>query len=292
VARVRQHALDAALGAQAASRVRWVRTASVAAVAMLGGLGVGLAATQTGRDWIRSLFVPVEETHVAEWTSPDGGTWTRERHGVGPFSAEEKQALADTYAEVYRIKQAGGGRLVGLIENPSPFGGAMTTYLIEYTLSNGGALRIGSGRPQGKQAKNMRIDEIERLRDAGAGQIIRQEPSEMGMGNYLIRFTLSDGQTVDLHALYPPSTREERERMFAEMRDLRVQRHFEVLRAWRAVEEPKWGVFGILRYTLSDGRVVGTTELIPPDLVSDDGRFVVLPETGERTIISAGASPD
>jgi len=42
-------------------------------------------------------------------------------------------------------------------------------------------------------------------------------------------------------------------------------------------EAPEQGVWGILRYTLADGRAVGTFEQLPADVISADGMYVVLP---------------
>jgi len=51
-----------------------------------------------------------------------------------------------------------------------------------------------------------------------------------------------------------------------------------------AIEEPvaaRMGVWGVLRYTLSDGRTVGLMQQVPSHLVADDGSHVTSPETGE-----------
>jgi GAF domain-containing protein len=102
-----------------------------------------------------------------------------------------------------------------------------------------------------------------------------------GLGFYTIRFTLSDGATVDVGAYYPPSTLAEREAIFRELRKLKSQLCFEVIRAWADASNAAGQVWGRLRYTLADGRAVGTTERIPPEVVSEDGRCVILPGAEE-----------
>ena len=285
LAAVRERTL--ALTQQPQTNTRLRRGTWIAALVVLGISTVGLAATETGRALIRRLFVPVEESHKTEWVAPDGELWSRSRGGEA-FTPEEEKQVADEFSEIYQIQQEGGGRLIGLMENASPFGGTMTIYMIEYTLSNGEINRVGSGGPTGKQAENMRLDEITKLRDSGAGEIVSEEPSSTGMGRYVIRFTLSDGETIDLTTAYPPSTREERTRIFAEMWQLKQQRRFNVLNPWHTPEAPEEGVWGILQYTLSDGRTVGTVEHLPAELISEDGQFVVLPGSDERIAIGSG----
>jgi hypothetical protein len=284
LAAVRERTL--ALTQQSHKKIRLRRVTWIAALIVLGVSTVGLAATETGRELIRHLFIPVSESHQTKWISPDGDAWTRTRNDE-PFSPEEKQQVADEFSEIHQIKEAGGGRLTGLMDNPSPFGGSMVVYMIEYTLSSGEITRVGSGPPSGKQAENMRINEIMKLRDSGAGEILSERPSPSGMGLYVIRFTLSDGETIDLTTTYPPSTREERDKIFAEMWQLKQQRRFNVLNPWHTSDAPEEGVWGILQYTLSDGRIVGTVERLPDELISEDGQFVVLPGSDERIVIGS-----
>ena len=94
------------------------RSALVAAVVVLGISGIGLAATETGRDFIRWIFTPVEEIQSTEWEAPDGDVWTQSTGRDQPYSPEEEEAVAKQFAENYASKQAGEGRLVGLIETP------------------------------------------------------------------------------------------------------------------------------------------------------------------------------
>jgi glycerol-3-phosphate dehydrogenase len=152
-----------------------------------------------------------------------------------------------------------------------------------YTLANGQTTRVGSGDLSAPQRANMRIDEILRLRDAGAGEIVSQAESPLGLGRYTIRFTLSDGETVDLHTQYPPSTRRQREAIFAETRDLKTKGRFTV---HKPQVVPGSGVWGILQYTLADGRAVSHYEQVPTDLITSDGRHIVTPGTGELVEIA------
>ena len=241
-----------------------------------GVCGVGLAATETGRNLIRSIFTPVRQQHQVTVTTEDGSTWIR-GGGAGPYSAEEQQLAADQFQEVADLKQAGFGELTGLLEGPEH-----TVYLVKYTLKSGTPVTVGDAGVSEKQAVNMQIDEIRELRDAGAGQVIVQSPGPIGLGAYTIRFTLSD-RVVDLQTWYPPGTREGREAIFAETRRMKEELRFSVVEAGASVEEPEAGVMGTLRYTLSDGRTVGIVEQIPAEAITPDGAYVAVPDTGETT---------
>lgn len=212
------------------------------------------------------------------WTSPDGSQYTLSG-GPGPDSPEEREAVVDTFREIHGIKQAGGGRLVGLREGPGWSGElSRTSYDVEYTLASGETMNMGEGALGRAQKANMRADEIQRLRDNGAGEIISQSESDIGLGRFTIRFTLSDGQTVDLQTSYPPGTRQERTAIFAETRELRAQRRFTVS---NARGDPESGVWGVFLYTLSDGRSVGHFEQVFSDMISSDGAHIVIPGSGE-----------
>lgn len=267
------------IGRARPGRSRRYRRVWVTALALCGLCGIGLAATETGRQFVRSIFTPVETHHAVEWEAPDGGTWMRSRD-TQAFSPEEEKQTAEEFTEIYQIKQAGGGRLVGLMEGPDyGWRGSEPGYRIAYTLSNGEVKTVGGGQLTEKQAANMRIEEIMQLRDSGAGEAISRRDWPIGLGNYTIRFTLSDGQTVDLTAWYPPGTRQEREAIFAETRDLKTQLRFTVDEAYGIEEYPEQGTWGLLRYTLSDGRAVGIIERIPDEVVSPDGMQVEMPDT-------------
>jgi hypothetical protein len=284
---VRQRMLN--IAGRAGTRPHRHRSVLVAALVVIGVSGIGLAATETGRNFIRWIFTPVEEIHSTEWEAPTGEVWTQSTIGRSePYSPEEEKRVAEGFAESYAAKQAGEGRLVGLIESPGWAGVSETVYLIEYEHEDGETTAVGSGRPTGKQAENLRIDEIMQLRDAGAGEIIEQSPFPIGMGRYTIRLTLSDGETVDLATHYPPGTEEERELVFAEMRELKAALRFTVLDAYFDKANPEAGVWGTLQYQLADGRTVGATEQLPPEIISEDGTQVVMPDV-ESPIAIEGA---
>src|SRR3989304_5548172 len=204
-----------------------------AILVVIGVSGLAVAGTKTGRSFVQWVFTPVEQAQSTQWVAPSGELWSQTQSGRSePFSPEEKEDVARQFAENFASKQAGEGRLGGLIENPGFMGASLTIYIIEYTQSNGAKNRVASGRPDGLQAENLRIDEIMELRDAGAGRVIEHYPFLIGMGKYTIRFTLSDGATVDLQTFFPPSTGDERERIFEEMRELKASLRFTVLLAY------------------------------------------------------------
>ncbi len=246
---------------------------------------VGIAATQTGRDCIRWIFTPIgaryEFTHEATITTP-GSTNLWGTSGDQPLTPQEIAATKTRHAEMDRIKQAGGGRLYCLFEGPHPDGSSrhFTSFGIEYTLADGTVERVGQGMLTDKQKANVRVDEILALRDAGAGEIISQQPWRTGLGQYTVRFTLSDGRTVDVVVNYPPGTREEREAIFAETRELKRQLRFVVDKPDKNAEGDVWGV---LRYTLADGREVGIVEQVPAEAVTPDGNHVAVPESVPAT---------
>lgn len=169
--------------------------------------------------------------------------------------------------------------MVGLLEGPGWTGElSATTFQVKYTLANGETITVGEGNLSTAQRANMWIDEIQRLRSAGAGEVLSQTESPLGLGCFTIRFALPNGETVDLQTVYPPSTRQEREAIFAEIRELKSQRRFSVKEA-RVVSGS--GVWGRLVYSLSDGRTVVHYEPVPTDLISSDGRRIAIPGTGE-----------
>lgn len=188
----------------------------------------------------------------------------------GPFADQSQQ-----FAQV----GPGGGRLVGLIERPGFTGEfSATTFQVKYTFDEGETMTVGEGDLSGAQRTNMRFDEIQRLRNTGAGEVISQAESSQGLGRYTIWFAFSDGETVELQTVYPPGTRQEREAIFAEIRELKSQRRFSVKEA-RVV--PGSGVWGRLVYSLTDGRSVAHFEQVPTDLITSDGRRIVKPAKGE-----------
>jgi hypothetical protein len=268
---------------------RGLRIAASLLLALTGLSAVGLAATDTGRQLIRRIFTPIAEDQVMVWHAPSeekpdetaagtthgAFTYSQGSNRPEPYTAKEHANFESAMAEIHAIAQRGGGRLIGLIEAPDFDGSATqrTIFQIEYTLSNGRTRQIG-GDPQPAQRDALRIDEILALRDAGQGELISEQPFDVGLGRYVIRFTLADGSTIDLDTCYPPGTRAEREAIFAETRRLEEAGAFEVL---HATKTPDGRVFGLLRYHLADGRTVGITEYVPPEFVTDDGAHVAVP---------------
>jgi hypothetical protein len=81
-----------------------------------------------------------------------------------------------------------------------------------------------------------------------------------------------------LKANYPPGTRAERGAIFVETRQLKAAHRFSVE---GASSNPDGSVWGVLRYTLADGRQVGIAEQVPPDMVTPDGKSVITTETDQ-----------
>ncbi len=254
---------------------------TAAAVIVLGLTAAGLAGTQAGRDWIRSLFTPIQPAHAVFGEHGDDTAWVVQRLGpdAGPFSDQEVADVEAEMKEAEALKQAGEGRLVGLLEMPAMHGDVDAerfgvAYLIEYTLNDGKTTTVSDDCPSPAQRVRMRLAEIMQQRDAGEGEVISAADFPMGLGKYVIRYTLDDGQTVDLEDFYPPAPRADREAIFEEVSRLREARQFVVLSANRDAKGP---VSGVLQYTLSDGRVVGAVDTIPADVISEDGENVVNP---------------
>jgi hypothetical protein len=139
--------------------------------------------------------------------------------------------------------------------------------------NHGSTETAGQGVLSPKQKVNMRADELMALRDAGAGEVITEDSSLLGTGKYTIRFTLSDGQKVDLETYYPVGTRQDREKIFAETRELKKQLRF-------AVDDPRGPLSGgdiwaILHYTMADGRTVGIAEPVLKEALTPDGKHVL-----------------
>jgi len=269
------HQARASLAHPHRAAVRWT-VGLLAVVAVSAG---GLAATRAGRDFIRRVFTPVETSYSfqGEVQSKDGNyeLWSagRSGFGVGPYTSQEGERLRARWAEMRAIGQEGGGRLTGLIESTQQDGtGYSVIYLIDYALSDGSVEQAGSGRLTSKQARNMRIDEILKFRDAGAGEVIDARASDLGLGRFLIRFTLSDGSMVDLTTQYPPGTRTQREAIFAEALELRRRRDFAVLLPHR--DATTGTVTGVMKFTLADGRTVGLVGSVPTDMLTPDGKHV------------------
>jgi len=304
--------------AQGPRRRRGRRTVVVAGLIVVGVSAVGLGGTQAGRKLLRSVFTPVKRMYVVGWHGPiESSVTTRPGRPAAPEDAKPipaqspdanstGQYVGTVFGAVFavgdeppstgaadstmqgmhetdQIARAGGGRLIGLTESPGMFG-----YVVEYPLSNGQVHSVGSNFLYPKQRVNMRSDEIVQLRNAGAGLIISQEKLRIGLGKFVIRFSLSDGKTVDLQTQYPPITAKALEAIFAETRALKTSHRFTVVEAYagpRAPDAASHEVHGILRYHLADGRTVGIMEGVPPVLISSDGKWVVMRESQERVEI-------
>jgi hypothetical protein len=192
--------------------------------------------------------------------------------------------------EFSALREAGYGYLIAMNEEPGSAGQPyMTTYSMEYTLSAGDTIRAEENdfdSARAACAQTLPLDEIARLRDAGAGTIVAREESPFGLGDFTIRFTLSDGRALNVQTHYPPGTRAERDAIFAETRRLKSELRFAVL---DPRSTPSGRVFAVLRYTLADGRVVGVVENVPAEALSADRSEVLLPAGpgAPRTAISA-----
>ncbi len=304
--------------AQGPRRRRGRRTVVVAGLVVVGVSAVGLAGTQAGRKLLRSVFTPVKRMYVMGWQgpiepvvttrpgqsatpadaksipaqSPDANSTGQyvdavfgviATEGEEPPGTEEADSAMQGMHEVDEIARAGGGRLIGLTEAPGMFG-----YVVEYTLGNGEVRPVGTNFLYPKQRVNMRSDEIIQLRRAGAGQTISQEKHRIGLGRFVIRLSLANGQTVDLRTQYPPMTAKALQGIFAETRALKASHRFTVAEAFAGPPAPNATnreVHGILRYRLANGRTVGIMERVPPALISPDGKWVVMPESQARVEI-------
>ena len=243
----------------------------------------GIAGTEAGRNFVRRILTPIVPSYALSIdgkTSPDGtsSVFTVSRMGkdAQPFSQEEADRAKSDMREIEAQMEAGGGRLVGIMEGPGLTSDQTvhTVYLVEYTLKDGRTSTVGQGLTS-KQVANLKVDEILALRDTGAGEIVSQKPSPIGPGRYTIRFTLSDGSTIDLTTNYPPGPRQDREAVFAETRELKKALRFTVIAPTTA---PNGHVWGTLQYKLADGRTIGIVEQVPPEAVTADGQQVAVPE--------------
>lgn len=285
---VRQRTMQ--IAAAGGGRRGGLRLGGIAAAVLVGMTAVGVAGTETGREWMRSLFTRIEPAHKISGEREDGSLWSVTRSGpeAGPFSAEEAERTKTTMDEVAALMKAGEGRLVEIMEGqgiPGVPGAEVIhiTCIIEYTLSNGEKTIMGQ-QPTPAQVAKMRLDEIMKLWDAGEGEIVSKAEFPLGLGRYVIRFTLGDGQTVVVRTLFPPGPRAEREAIFAEAKMLKQARRFTLDEP--VTRTPDGRVTGTLRYNLADGRVVGVVEEVPADVISPDGKYVVTP-LGEESAESA-----
>jgi RNA polymerase sigma-70 factor (ECF subfamily) len=160
------------------------------------------------------------------------------------------------FLEADRLRLEGKGRFTELLEGPD-----LTVYVIEYTLSDGRVMNVGSSRPTGLQAQNMHLDEIEQLRREGKGRLISEKDTSNGLGSFTVAYVLSTGEEVILKTRYPPGPESDRQRVFEEIRRLRQEGRGRIVRAWEAEPGRPWGH---VEYTLSDGRTVGVTEQLKP----------------------------
>ncbi len=253
------------------------RTALTIGLLVIGVSAVGVTATQAGRDLVRWVFTSVKPDYTfthAKTTDTPGSTGAWSVSSNRPLTAKAIEDIKAQHAEIDRMQQDGEGHLAGIFEGP-----ICTTFMVEYTLSDGSTQSVGQEVFTPKQKVNMRADEILALRDAGAGVTVSERPGILGLGSYTIRFTLSDGKTVDLETNYPPGIRQDREKIFAETRELKKQLHF-------AVEDPRGtngNVWGILHYALADGRTVGITDQVPREALTADGKQVALPASEATT---------
>jgi len=105
------------------------RTVLTVGLLLVGVSAVGVAATQSGRNLIRWIFTPIETPHVVTGRMPsespnEDGMWSVTSNRLEPFTAEETEDIRARMTEIGQIRLAGGGRLAGLFEGPSPDGSA------------------------------------------------------------------------------------------------------------------------------------------------------------------------
>lgn len=285
------HARAMGLAGSARPRRHVGRSVGIGAVLLVGAATAGLAGTQAGRNWVRQIVTPVYKTEVVtvscppDPAAPSGHavTMSVSRTSTGgdaqPFTPEEKAAINAEMTEVRQISRAGGGRLTGLLESvASKRDGVYTVFMVEYTLAGGKKITLGSPKPE-RPLNGVNVDELLQLRDSGAGELISSKPFPIGLGLYIIRFTLSNGTSIDLQTYYPPGARAEREAIVAETRQLKAAGRFTVD---DANSQPDGGVWGTLRYTLADGRQVGITEQVPSEALAPDGKSVITTESGQE----------
>ncbi len=270
-------------------------------VALLGGLVVlsasslGLGGTEAGRAFLSGIFTPVRPGHEMVVETEQGTKWATQRDGGEGFTEEEAETLESTFSDIDMIREAGGGRLTGILDSLGEDGEIRTTLQVEYFPGFGiyGPIGHSPDSLTEKQRENMRIDETLRLHDAGEGELVRKRPHKHGDGCfYDIRYTFADRGSTVVQAWHPPGPREDRAMMFAEARKLRDERRFTVIdaTAFRAHPEidgdTRMKVFGDLRYELSNGHTVTLFERIPDSLISRDGKHVVVPDSAEDVPIT------
>lgn len=268
-----------------ATRPKARRVRRIAAVLIIGCCGIVFAGTETGRALIRRL-IPIAKTDSVRWQAPDGTVHSLSRVSGEAFSEPERKVIVDQMKEREALRQAGEGRLMGLIERRGEDGcGVTTLYDVAYAYSDNTMSNVCQDTLTDAQAERMKIAEILRLRDEGAGQIVSHRKYPLGLGRYRIAYQLSDGQELTLTTYFPPAPRAEREAIMAETLRLKEEGCFHVANP-RAVAGDEELVYAKMRYELADGRIVWLTEQIPPQYISEDGQYVVLPESEENIPIS------
>jgi hypothetical protein len=267
------------------SRTTMRRVGQIAAVLIIGCCGIVFAGTETGRALIRRL-IPIAKTDSVRWQAPNGTVHSLSRVSGEAFSEAERTVIVDHMKEREALRQAGEGTLMGLIERRAENGcGVATLYDVAYAYSDNTMSNVCQDTLSDAQAERMRIAEILWLRDEGAGQIVSHREYPLGLGRYSIAYELSDGQTVTLTTYFPPAPRKEREAIMAETLRLRNEGLFHVANP-RAVAGDEVLIYAKIRYELADGRIVWLTEQVPPQYISEDGQYVVLPNSEENIPIS------
>lgn len=267
---------------------RPARTIGVAVLLMCVTCGAVLAGTAKGRSLISQMLLPARESKSFTMESPDGVDVTFTALNELP-AGEEGERISEIVSDMEQIKKAGGGHLVGLLESFNEDGSIRRTLQVEYFPS------FGVGGPMGetveslsqKQRDNMRIGELLKLHDAGEGELVKTRPFQRGGGSfYYIRYTFADGGHQVVQTWLPPGSRADREAIFAETRALKKMQLFSVSNPYLSPsEEPGREGEMVLEadftYKLSSGEEVTIFEKVPAELISADGKHVLMPGAEE-----------
>jgi hypothetical protein len=241
---------------------------------------------QSGHELVGYQFIPVDSEYTVQVATSDGWVMSFGRMGQ-PCTAAEAEAVRADLERIDKLRRVGEGRLVRLLEGRGPTGtDVRVLYEVAYALRDDEALIITHDALSAEQAQYMQIEELLARYNAGEGKVVSYRDHPMGLGFYRIHFALTDGHAVELETMFPPGLRKEREAIMAETWELRARGRFVV---HNPSADSDGSAYGLLQYTLKDGRTVGLVEELPPELLSADGQYLMLPDL-ERPIELEGAA--